>query len=227
MPVTQPATGSSGTSSTGRTPRFIESVKRAVVLGLREVFDSEHPDPEVRGIRIDMEYPQTKAEYPAIWVQFSLRRLGASGLGNPIFVDDQDRPYSLWSFDGTVSLTVVALTSRERDRISDAIIQTFAFGQMTGPTSEFLEHVREDPNVSFMVNQDELTGLGQSVTAGVPWNEDLYGYEDGYSFDITGQFRSAFTTDPVERLSEIDVYPGVRLHPEDPPQYDNLPGDWI
>lgn len=56
------------------------------------------------------------------------------------------------------------------------------------------------------VNTDILTGGGQSVNVGVPWQPDILAYTDAYSFDIVGNFNYVFNNDGTYSLARIERY---------------------
>ena len=199
---------------------LIEAVKKTVVNGLKEALAGSAIDlPEQREIHVDMEYPIEEQQYPGIWVQYSTRTLQSAGLGNGQWVQKEDQSWVYveeWLFTGTVTLTVVALSSLVRDRISDFLTANFAFSRaptriLTDPKLDIKEYrsfitaLVESPYASVMVNSDQLQAGGQNATMGVPWSEDVRipAYEDNYSFDLMGAFQHIFEHDGNYILREI------------------------
>ena len=114
---------------TGGIGSFIEPMKRSIVIALREAIDDDLPSDDVlRRVKdnIDLEYPTDELQYPGMWVQFSFTRIIPSGI-TPTMYDEDGNRYAMWTFEGRITVNVVALTSLERDRISDAVISMFAF----------------------------------------------------------------------------------------------------
>ena len=62
------------------------------------------------------------------------------------------------------------------------------------------------------VNTDVLTGGGQSVNVGVPWQPDILAYTDAYSFDIIGNFNYVFRNDGTYSLARIERYDSLQLN---------------
>lgn len=202
---------------------LIEAVKRTVTTALRESITRTglSVDGGNSKVHIDIEYPMEEESYPGIWVQFSITNLTRAGLGHEVWVQENDdwTPIQEWMFNGRVTLTVVALSNKERDRISDSLVTMFAFSRtadlvLTNPKKDtkqfrsFLSYLDQSPYVSLTVNTDTLGLGGQGAQMGMlPWQQDLMIYEDTYSFDLLGQFNIKFTNDGWYTLHRIDIQP--------------------
>jgi hypothetical protein len=213
---------------------MIETVKRAVMNALREALSGTTLNHMVNGtnVTIDMEYPIEKESYPGIWVQFSFNEIVQAGIGHepmsrnivaeaiensPEVVNWE--PIREFQFKGRVTLTIVALTSLERDRLSDAVITMLAFSRppevwVTSDPQEDTKQFRqliaslaENPYVSISINHDQIIPGGQAMTTGVPWDEEIPGYEDTYSFDILGQTNIVFRNDGTYSLRNVAEIP--------------------
>ena len=207
---------------------MIETVKRAVMSSLREALTDTTLDYRVNGtgVTVDMEYPIEKSSYPGIWVQFSFTQISQSGIGHePMIRRVVDGPGDELSrirwdtvreveFKGRVTLTIMALSSLERDRISDSVITMLAFSRppqkaLTKPSEDtkqfrqLITSLAANPFVSITINQDQIIPGGQAMTTGVPWDEEVPGYEDNYSFDILGQSNIVFSNDGTYTLRAI------------------------
>jgi hypothetical protein len=115
-------------------------------------------------------------------------------------------------------LTILALSSLERDRIADAVITMLAFSRpprrvLTKPdedTKQFrqlISSLAANPFVSITLNHDQIVPGGQAMTTGVPWDEEIPGYEDTYSFDILGQSNVLFRHDGTYTLRALAESP--------------------
>lgn len=191
----------------------VETVKRGVISALRlAVTGSSMSVPGMSSVHVDLEYPIQEKQYPGIWVQFSLRELQIAGLGHE-YSDPEGGIVREWSYRGDVTLTLVALTSIERDRLADLLISYFAFSRPnadSAPLSPLYQSLADNPYLSITVNSDQLLPGGQSVTVGVPWDPDRLAYEDNYKFNVVGQFQSVFIpTEGVTRLQRIKLTPDV------------------
>jgi hypothetical protein len=209
----------------GGAPGPTESLKRAVITALREAFnDTTLLDPGAQ-VHIDMEYPLKQIQYPAIWVQFSLSNLRPAGIGHELILKNTDdpnwtnwEPMREWFFDGRVTLTVLSLTSLQRDRISDALTAMLSFSRpptqvITNPSKDtkrfrqLITSLAENPYVSVAINHGSLTPGGQSVTPGVPWDEKVMAYEDTLSFEVFGQYNIVFKHDGTYTLRAVAERP--------------------
>lgn len=221
----------------------IESVKRAVVIALREAFADTDLQIEGTGIYIDLEYPLKPEEYPGIWVQFSLTKFVRGGLGAEEVIWDPELnqwiPQQVWTFNGRVTLSLVSLKNKSRDRIADRIITEIAFSRtpevwVTKPDQDtkekrsLIESINANPYVSITLNTDMINPNGQGVDVGVPWQNDTLAYTDSYSFDLIGQTMVRFLHDGAYTLSRIDINSQTvdSITPEqlgDVPDYPYLP----
>lgn len=209
----------------------IESVKTAVILALREAVTGTTLNHLVNGdkIKIDQEYPMVPEKYPGIWVQFSFTKLQNAGLAQEALVrsvENENTPqeYVNWEpvrefmFEGRVTLSIVALTSLERDRISDAVLTMLMFSRPpqtwithadrdTKQFRQFLGSLSANPYISMTYNQDLIVPGGQSVTPGVPWDPEQLGYEDSWSFDLLGYTNIIFKNDGTYSLRAVQWDP--------------------
>lgn len=186
---------------------LIESVKRSVITALRTTFDTSRGLPreleEVKG-NINMEYPSTVESYPGIWVQFSFSSLRRASL-QPYHIDKKTGGYyMLGSFEGTVTLNILALSSLARDRIAGQFVKSFLLSSGDSRDEDFFTALRENPYIWISVNQDQLNPGGQSTTIGAPWDADEVVSEDSYSFQIQGQFASDVKTQNLIKLKAIE-----------------------
>lgn len=212
--ITEPVPGSEG--------GLIEAVKRAVTQALREAITNTGMS--INGtdskVTVNLEYPMEEESYPGIWVQFSVTNLSRAGLSHELWLQDEDKnwmPMQEWMFQGRVTLNIVALSNKERDRISDAVITMFAFSRtpdlvLTDPSRDtkqfrsFLTQLEENPYVSLVINTDTLGCGGQAAQMGMlPWQQDILVYEDTYTFDLLGQFNILFKNDGWYTLRRIDI----------------------
>jgi hypothetical protein len=217
----------------GSTGGCIETVKRAIIGALRDALTGTTLNGLVNGskITVDMEYPMVPEKYPGIWVQFSFTEMQNSGVGMELLykhvldeateTEPEDiawEPIREFYFKGRATLTVVALTSLERDRIADGVISMLMFSRVpetvltkaSEDTKQFRQLIgalAANPYISMTLNHDVLLPGGQAMTTGVPWQADLPSYEDTYSFDLEGQTNIRFLHDGSFTLHRIDVIP--------------------
>ncbi len=209
----------------------IESTKTAIVESLRQAFAGTRLEQNVANstVKIDMEYPMKAEQYPGIWVQFSFRKFVRSGISQQEMtysVENKDtenerinwEPVVSFIFEATVTLSIVALTSLQRDRIADTIVVGLMAARppvtwFTDPQRDtqqhrqLLEELSTNPYVSLGINLDQFNPGGQAVTTGVPWDPEILGYEDTYSFDILGETNVVYRNDGTYTLRRIDPVP--------------------
>lgn len=198
----------------------IEAAKRGVVMALRQTINGTTLSSE-GNVKIDMEYPATPETYPSIWVQFSLTRLRTAGMGHEFYTDDG--LVREWTYEGKVNLTLLFLSSKERDQMSDALITIFAFSRAQGTSatrgvtvqreggyeySDFFTALEDNEYLSMAINSDELRPGGQSINVGVPWDPDTLVYEDSYSFDVMGQFETVVDDTGLYRIRSVQLAGG-------------------
>jgi hypothetical protein len=200
---------------------FLAPMKKLIIRALRATFTSLYPNTKLADMNIDLEYPYREEHYPGIWVKFNPHKLQASGL-DPT-QSTADEVFAVWHFEGTVSLMIMALSSKERDLISDGLIEAYAFGALMPSVSPFFSTILNSELINMTPQSDILTPGGQTESVGVPWDDDKLAYEDRYSFEVVGQFRSRIQSGVTfTNLSEIQVGSTLTNVPGAP---DNSTGD--
>lgn len=208
----------------------VEAAKRGVVMALRQTINGTTLSDQGT-VRIDMEYPAKEESYPSIWVQFSLTRLRNAGMGHEHWTDEG--LVREWTYEGRVNLTLLFLTSKERDQMSDALITIFAFSRSPSALanqgvyvqreggfqySDFFSSLDENPYLSMTLNSDDLQPGGQSVNVGTPWDPDTLVYEDSFSFTVMGQFETVIDDTGLYTIRKVQLAGGEPLG-EDPNPY--------
>lgn len=195
---------------------FIEAVKRTLVLSLRRALTDSGLSLNDTRLHVDMEYPFEEASYPAAWVQFSFTDLIDSGMGHSenVIDDDEEGEVRQWRYKGQVTITFMALSSLDRDRIADKFLSIYAFADVdhshlsqNNPASHFLKELEENPYVSLTLQSGLLRPRGQSTSIGVPWDPGQLVYEDSYVFALEGEFQQVFVPGEGYRLRRIDIVP--------------------
>lgn len=153
-----------------------------------------------------MNYPLKETEYPGIWVQFSFQELSRASL-EPVHKTEAGQFYMLGKFSGTVTLTTLSLSSLERDRISDALVQILLFGRENPRAEIFYSHLRYNDYVNLTIDNHSVRPSGQTTTLGTPWGTEDIVYEDTYNFGVTGQFASRYEDFGLVNLREIRIIP--------------------
>lgn len=217
---------------------LIQAVKEAVVMATRDALTDTSLDISDSEITVEYEYGMVVQRLPGVWIQFSVQELKRVGISHEIMTQtpapDNDpsgpnwEPIQEWTFQGRITFTVVALTSLERDRISDILLMNLAFArppmlvmkrpnQDTAQFKTLITSLAHNPFVSLTLNTDEIISGGQSMDRDVPWMEGELVYEDTYSIDLIGQFNIKFGHDGLFTLHRVDLVIE--------PNYN--PGDWV
>ena len=195
---------------------LIEAVKTAMIDALRETFEGMEITNEASEVHVNFEYPMMEEEYPSIWVQFSLTQpLQRAGVAHEVY-SPIGEPIQEWTFVGRMTFTIVALSSLVRDKIADTLIVNLAFARpmstiITQPQKDvkqyrtLLSYLAKNPYISMTINTDKINPGGQSITVGVPWEEDIIAYEDTYSIELEGQFNVIFKHEGPYILRDFDI----------------------
>lgn len=183
---------------------LIAPAKKSMIRALRTTFTSMYPNTKLSSMNIDIEYPYLEEHYPGIWVKFSPHKIQASGLDPTQRTDDEI--FGVWYFEGTFNLMILALSSKERDLISDGLIEAYAFGAQMPSAAVFTQTLLSSDLINMTLQSDIINSGGQTESVGVPWDDDKIAYEDRYSFEVVGQVRSRVQPGVVfTHVSEIQV----------------------
>ncbi|QGJ94897.1 hypothetical protein SEA_REDWATTLEHOG_37 [Gordonia phage RedWattleHog] len=213
----------------------VEAVKRGVIQAFRVALNGSTFNDDSSPVYVEMEYPLEKVHYPGVWVQFSLTSLSPAGHGHLFRDPDSGDLLQEMVYQGRVTLTLVALSSRERDRLADLIINTLSFSRVSSPNvitengyqetfSPLYDEFNKNPHVSISINSDRPNPMGQAVNVGTPWDPDTLVYEDAYSFEVLGQFMLVTSNEGLYRLKRVDI--NYDFAPR-PPAGDDGEGAWI
>lgn len=217
---------------------IIEAVKRAVVTAIREelsgtgmriITSTTDSNAEVEGNRVyvDLEYPLQEVQYPGIWVQFSISSLRAAGIDHGGHIQDEDGAWcetQEMEIQGRVSLLVVGLASKDRDRLADSLIAMLSFSRPPNPVltridADTQEHralqtaLARNPHVALVINSDIIYPSGESVNIGVPWQPDALAYENTLAFDVQGLYNIVHRHDGTYALARVDFVPETSENP--------------
>lgn len=194
---------------------YLIALKTMIVDALRQTFDAEYPEADFRNAYVSIEYPVEQQSYPSIWVDYDdtapLRRAGIDHLETQTLSGagwngaDIVQQFTRWEFHGVLSLTVVALTSLERDRLYDEIIRVIAFGAQDAATGQFRDLVEDNDFLAANINFDTIEPRGNAAAPGTPWGTDEIIYERGINLDILGEFLADEVTGSLVPLSAIQV----------------------
>lgn len=196
-------------------------VKAAVTEALQATFDSAYPEPDFRSVNVTIEYPYKEVKLPMLLVTYEdTGRLTVAGINHQEFVNDVNgnpHRYTRWKFTGTITITAMANSSQERDRLYDEVVRMFAFSRDEVAVGEFRAMIEANDFVGLNINFDSLQASGDAVGE-VPWATGDLLYEISLSMDVVGEFISDPDARVLVRLSSIDVKSWVPGQ-EDPPTF--------
>lgn len=171
---------------------YLTTLKTALVEALRNTFDDDYPQPDFRRLKVSIEYPMEQTAYPGLWVTYEDNDpLTVAGIAHREYIETDPNVFQevvRWRFGGTITVTCVALTSLQRDRLYDEMVRTFAFGRVNGSLSAFRDTVEQNDLVALNINFDDLKPSGESASMGTPWETDEIIYEKSLSMDCIGEF---------------------------------------
>jgi hypothetical protein len=197
-------------------PGYKTYIKKTTVRALQAAFQSDYYDEQFKNLRVTLEYPLDRANWPAILVSYREAWVRNAGLAHQEYLYDTNgelRAFQHSMFKGALSFEVLALSPLDRDILSDSIVELIRFGTLETVTNDFFTEVYDDSTIfgsQLTMNSDELTPLNDSVSP-TPWDaEDSKIYETGYSIDVFGSYYSADrVNEAVGYLERINVYPYI------------------
>lgn len=211
-------------------------IKQSVTQALKGVFNA-HVDELLARTKVSIEYPTDKVAYPAVIVRFFEREIYNAGVGHEelLTINSQDFRFKHYMYKGDIEFAIHALSSVDRDLISDSLVQTFAMGDLTTYTNRLFQRIytanfSEFPKAEYNyinLNTDMLSPTGETQTP-APWgSEDDLVYQTAYRVGVFGEFYSLPPTDqdPVGYIERVDQYPYIKDIEEVPTGADD-PAEW-
>lgn len=171
---------------------YLRFLKTMVKEALQKTFDSEYPNTRFRNVHTSVEYPIEVQEYPSIWVDYEdSASLAIAGVSHIEYTPDGHGNFlsgTRWRFQGYVSLTLVALTSQERDELYDEVVRVLAFGRQNAATAQFRQYVENNDFIACNFDFDQIEPKGSVAAPGTPWGTDELIYERGLNMEVLGEF---------------------------------------
>jgi hypothetical protein len=203
-----------------QTIRYKTYVKEALVEALQNVF-IRHPDEILAKVHVGVDFPITEVEYPAIVVRFYERNIYNAGVGHTETFEDPNNlgryfHYKHYLYKGDIEFAVYALSSYDRDILSDALVQIIAMGDLELYSNEFLKRIyspdlTEEPSAGshfININTDEISGFGESQAL-APWMpEDIYVFQTSYRVNVFGELYSRTpAVNSYGLVEKVETYP--------------------
>ena len=209
-----------------QTIRYRTYIKETIVEALRAVFQN-HPDPLLRGVKISPELPMDRSSYPAIIVRYFNRSLRNAGIGHHEWMLATPEGYEPklfqkfrhFMYNGDIELKVLAMSSKDRDFLADAVVQAVGMSETETYTKAFLNRIynanpeTEEQSKYHFINlaTDEFSELGDQEGP-APWmEEDLLVYSATFRIPIFGEFYSRLLTDQTAYgfVTAVEIYPWI------------------
>jgi hypothetical protein len=202
-----------------KTVRYKTYIKTALVEGLKSVFQN-HVDQKLQPTKVSIEFPKERQSFPAVVVKFYESQIMNSGVGHQEhFIDDNDQAWKFkhYFYKGDIEFAISALSSLDRDLISDTIVQTIAMGDLAEYTNRFFNRlypsnfdaIPDSAGHFININSDVISAIGENQT-NVPWGaEDELIYTISYRVQVFGEFYSLPQDMPYELVSQVFIYPYI------------------
>jgi hypothetical protein len=170
-------------------------VKRSVVSAFQAVFNNQetyfpgYPSSKLlTESHITIEYPQRPEQYPSMIIGFQERVLKQAGIAH-IDVISENTIKQKWYFEGLITIEIFALTSMDRDFISDSVVNMLSFGRVMNVP--FRQKIEAEANVDLQVSLGSLEPIAEQTMSGASWGlTDQRIYTVGYNFGCIGSFDS-------------------------------------
>lgn len=222
--------------------RYKTYLKKAFTQGLRPVFEN-HPDPLVATTKVTLEMPFTEQEYPAVVIRFYERDFKNVGVAHVETIETKDsngnftgrfQKYRHYMYHGDIEFAVYALSTYDRDLVSDALVQMVTMGDTEIYTNALLARIYASNEISapgstshfVNLNTDSFQGFGETA-APAPWGtEDKIVYSSSYRANISGEVYSR-TLPNVDygKLQKIEMFPYITdLEPVPNPKWSGPDG---
>lgn len=209
-----------------QTIKYKTYIKEALVEAFSDVFKN-HVDDILQDTHVTIDYPRTEAQYPSLIVRFFERDIQNMGVGHEEWLKGDGSNDSIelaryrfkhYVYHADIEFAVYALSSWDRDLISDTVVQTIGMGELEDYTNRFFERIYPDESTNQVpdsiwhyinINSDTITGFGESQ-APVPWqSEDDLTYMTSYRIPVFGEFYSVPPDTPATLIQKITTYPYI------------------
>lgn len=242
---------------------FITAAKTAIVEALRAVWFVDETSNELNADlrasdkpyprRVTIEYPEEPEDWPFILVQLRPKLISWTGITPDEIINTGTEETPIYKrirqgrFEASCMLQIIALSSGERDRIWDNVVNLLLLGRTRNPTNNFYSVIDTHDLIGMTVMEGSVVPVGDSISMGTPWDPEVITYEAAIEFDIVGIFYTNEYNSELITLTEARIYDYVELpngtfgwpsdavgdprvtfreHSQPPGENDNL-GEWI
>lgn len=216
-----------------QTVRYRTYLKESIVEALRPVF-ANHPDQFMRNVKVTVDLPRSEAKYPAVVIRYNERYVRNIGVGHHEWIQvtpEEAEPvlyqrFKHFLYGGDIELSIYALTSKERDWMADAVVQTIGMADTEEYTRAFYQRfygvdIEDEPQGRYhfiSLQTDEISSTGDQESL-APWEtEDRLVYSTAYRVGVLGQFYSRLLPIPTPAgvVEAIEIYPWIPDLEEEP-----------
>lgn len=177
---------------------------------MKVTFDEDYPVTQFRNVKVSIEFPIAKTDYPSIWVDFEptpqLQNAGVAHQEVAVGLDTIGL-ISRWRFQGYAVFTIMALTSLERDLLFDEVLKVLAFGKEVSATAEFRNYIESNNLIACNFDFDQVAMGTPTATPGTPWGTDELIYGIDVRMECLGEFVSDGAQIVKALISKITTYP--------------------
>lgn len=179
---------------------FITAAKIATVEAIESAFAalgnmSSNITKDLVPRSVTIEYPVEEVEWPAIYVQFRPTLTQYTGLDPDTFAEIiTNGDITGWEqiregyFEGAFDLQILAMSSEERDKIWETIINFFIMNGMSPGSSAFYSSISANDLISITFAQGSILQVGDTVSPGTPWSPEELTYETTMRIKCVGEF---------------------------------------
>jgi hypothetical protein len=211
------------------TIRYKTYLKTSLVEALQSAF-SVHPDRLLRDTKVRLDYSFEEADYPVVLVRYYERDNQAAGIAHVERGETEEGiPFRATRrlYHGDIEFAIYALSSLDRDLISDTITQILSMPDLLAWTNLFaqrlydpetwsanqgvpIEELGEAHLYHFMtINTDMITGGGESQVP-APWGaEDALLYQTSHRAPIFGEVLSLPLDVFYTVIERIRIFPYI------------------
>lgn len=227
-----------------QTVRYRTYIKETMVESLRNVFVN-HPDPLLKHTKVTPELPTDAASFPSIIVRYYNRSLHNAGVGHHEWFKVTPEGYEPklfqkfkhFMYSGDIEFKILALSSKDREFLADALVQIIGMAEAEDYTEAFLERIydanqtAEPQSLYHFINisTDDFQELGDQE-APAPWlEEDLLVYSSTFRVPVFGEFYSRLLTDQTSYgfVEKVEVYPWIQDLEDEPNPNPEDPSPWL
>jgi hypothetical protein len=197
---------------------FITAVKIAIIEGIDAGFAalgpvSSNTTTDLVPRAVTIEYPVEEIEWPAIYVQFRPSITQYTGLNPNTYspIVDENGDTVAWEsirqgyFEGSFDLQILAMSSEERDKIWETLINLFTMNDMSPGSTALYQSIVHNDLIAITLQQGSIIQVGDTVSPGTPWSPEELSYEATIRIKCIGEFYENKYNQELLPVSAINV----------------------